>query len=83
MIGLILAAAAGYVFGTKAGRERYEQIRKASAKVAEHPSVKRAVGTVLGKVSSALPGKKKQDTTPAPLNLGDDPNDGGPSVPLA
>lgn len=30
---LIGAAAAGYVLGTKAGRERYEQIKRQSAKV--------------------------------------------------
>jgi len=30
---LIGAAAAGYVLGTKAGRERYEQIRRQSSKV--------------------------------------------------
>jgi hypothetical protein len=30
---LIGAAAAGYVFGTKAGRERYEQIKRQSSKL--------------------------------------------------
>lgn len=29
-LGLIAGAAAGYVLGTKAGRERYEQLREAS-----------------------------------------------------
>lgn len=28
MIQLVIGAAAGYVFGTKAGRKRYEQIKK-------------------------------------------------------
>ncbi|MEO9326121.1 hypothetical protein ABFT23_21700 [Nocardioides sp. C4-1] len=37
-----LAFAAGYVVGAKAGRERYEQIRKSAAKVAENPRVQSA-----------------------------------------
>lgn len=36
--------AAGYVLGTKAGRERYESIRRASRRVVENPSVQEAAG---------------------------------------
>jgi hypothetical protein len=36
---LLIAAAAGYVLGTRAGRERYEQIKKAATRVKEDPRV--------------------------------------------
>ena len=32
MIGFVAGAAAGYVLGTRAGRQRYEQIKRVSAK---------------------------------------------------
>ena len=38
-IGLILGLGAGYVLGTKAGRERYEQIRRWFHHVAGSPQV--------------------------------------------
>ena len=37
--GLIVGAAAGYVLGARAGRERYEQIKRVSARTAQHPAV--------------------------------------------
>jgi hypothetical protein len=41
---LTLAAgfAAGYVFGTKAGRQKYEQIAATARKVSSHPTVVQA-----------------------------------------
>jgi hypothetical protein len=36
---LLAAAAAGYVLGTRAGRERYEQIRSGARKVAGNPKI--------------------------------------------
>ncbi|MDQ0894256.1 hypothetical protein [Agromyces ramosus] len=36
----------GYVLGTRAGRERYEQIRKAAESVWNAPTVQQGVGTV-------------------------------------
>lgn len=42
---LILAAfGAGYVLGTKAGRQRYEQLRRASRQVADNPKVQGVAG---------------------------------------
>jgi hypothetical protein len=38
---LLAAAAAGYVLGTRAGRQRYEQIAGAARKVADNPKVQR------------------------------------------
>lgn len=34
--------AVGYVFGTRAGRERYERLRQSARKVAENPAVRNA-----------------------------------------
>jgi hypothetical protein len=39
-------AAVGYVFGTKAGRERYEQLKRASRKFADNPKVQEAAGVL-------------------------------------
>lgn len=42
---LILAAfGAGYVLGTKAGRQRYEQIKRLSRQVADNPKVQGVAG---------------------------------------
>ena len=40
MIGFVAVLAAGYVLGTKAGRERYEQIVGTARAVAGHPATK-------------------------------------------
>ncbi len=41
-IVLLAGVAIGYVLGSKAGRERYEQIRSGARKVADNPTVKSA-----------------------------------------
>lgn len=38
----LLGVAVGYVLGTRAGRERYEQLAKLSRRAAEHPAVQNA-----------------------------------------
>jgi hypothetical protein len=53
---LLIGAAIGYVLGSRAGRERYEQIKRWSARVADHPAVQGAAGFVRAKVTDALPG---------------------------
>lgn len=40
MIGFVAVLATGYVLGTKAGRERYEQIAATARAVAGHPATK-------------------------------------------
>jgi hypothetical protein len=42
----VVGLGVGYVLGTRAGRERYEQIRAAAEKVWNQPSVQQGVGTV-------------------------------------
>jgi len=41
-LSLLAAAAAGYVLGARAGRERYEQIKTGAQKVARDPRVQAA-----------------------------------------
>jgi hypothetical protein len=63
----VVGLGVGYVLGTRAGRERYEQIRKAAEDVWNQPKVQEGVGTVkefamsrVGDVSDAvLDGAKK------------------------
>jgi hypothetical protein len=43
--------AIGYVLGTRAGRERYEQIKRAAQRVADSPTVQEAAGLVGAKAS--------------------------------
>lgn len=45
-VPFIVGAAVGYVLGTKAGRERYEQMRRASKRLAENPKFQEAAGVV-------------------------------------
>ncbi|MFB4299574.1 YtxH domain-containing protein [Actinomadura sp. NTSP31] len=65
-------AAIGYVLGTKAGRERYEQIKRLSQQVSENPNVQEAAGklrakggelasTAKEKVPQQMPGRHKAD----------------------
>ena len=54
MIRLAIGAAIGYVLGSRAGRERYEQIKRWSARAADHPAVQGAAGFVRAKISQVL-----------------------------
>lgn len=56
MIRLLIGAAIGYVLGSRAGRERYEQIKRWAAKLADHPAVQGAAGVVRAKVGAVIPG---------------------------
>ncbi|GAA4146602.1 YtxH domain-containing protein [Actinomadura keratinilytica] len=40
----IAGAAVGYVLGTRAGRERYEQIRRMTRRLMENPTVQETAG---------------------------------------
>lgn len=50
----------GYVLGTRAGRERYEQIKRGVRRVADSPTVQEAAGLMgaqVSKVAGAAKGK--------------------------
>lgn len=49
-IAFVLGAAVGYVLGTRAGRERYEQIKRGAQTVWNTPPVQRGVEMVRGAV---------------------------------
>jgi hypothetical protein len=46
----LLGAAIGYVVGTRAGRDRYEQMLRAYRKVLDHPAVQGAAGIARAKI---------------------------------
>jgi hypothetical protein len=47
----LLGLAVGYVLGSRAGKQRYDQIVKVCRKVADHPMVQGAAGVARAKVS--------------------------------
>ena len=51
MRGFLLGGAIGYLLGSRAGRERYEQIERLCRQVFSHPTVQGAAGVVSGKIS--------------------------------
>jgi hypothetical protein len=57
---LLVGMAIGYVLGSRAGRERYEQIMRWASQVADHPAVQGGAGFIQAKVSDVLPGGNKQ-----------------------
>ena len=50
MFRLGLGIGIGYVLGSRAGRQRYEQIKKVANTVVDHPAVQGAAGVVQAKV---------------------------------
>jgi hypothetical protein len=42
----LIGAAAGFVLGSRAGREKYDQLTAATRKVLDHPTVHEATGAV-------------------------------------
>ncbi len=46
MVRLVLGIAIGYVLGSRAGRERYEQIKRWSYRVGDNPAVQGIAGMV-------------------------------------
>ncbi|SEL72032.1 hypothetical protein [Nonomuraea pusilla] len=50
-----IGLAVGYVLGSRAGRERYEQIKRTAQRVADNPRVQQAAG-VVGAQASRLAG---------------------------
>ncbi|WP_067479659.1 YtxH domain-containing protein [Actinomadura hibisca] len=70
----IIGAAVGYVLGTKAGRERYEQILGVSQRVKENPRVQETAG-VLRTKGGELAGTAREKAGPlvdkVPAQIGD------------
>ncbi|MGH3357676.1 MAG: hypothetical protein ACRDO7_02655 [Nocardioidaceae bacterium] len=66
---LIAAAGAGYVLGTKAGRQRYEQIKSVANKTRTSPAVRgaasQAQSVVRDRVASRIPFGSNNGRVPA------------------
>jgi hypothetical protein len=58
----ITGVAVGYVLGARAGRERYEQLRKSARRVAQNPAVRNTVESA-GQQSRALAAKAADKVT--------------------
>lgn len=52
-LSLLLGGAAGYVLGTKAGRERYEQIVSMARRLGGSQTVQSTAGVLQGQIDSA------------------------------
>jgi hypothetical protein len=50
----VVGFGAGYVLGSKAGRERYEQIRAAATRLQENPAVQSAAGVLQQQASELV-----------------------------
>jgi len=58
MLGFLLGVAIGYVLGTRAGREGYDQIMRTYQKVAGHPTVQQALDTARTKATEVVGGRQ-------------------------
>ncbi|MFD9357821.1 YtxH domain-containing protein [Streptomyces sp. NPDC060031] len=72
-VTFVVGLALGYVLGTRAGRERYEQMKKSARELAQNPAVRNAAETAghsgrqfAGRALSAV-GDKVGDAVPASL----------------
>lgn len=54
MIKFLAGVAIGYVLGTKAGNERYEQLVRAYQRAADHPAVQGAAGVAQARVETVI-----------------------------
>ena len=54
MYRMLVALAAGYVLGARAGRERYDQIAGMVQRVADHPAIQGTAGFLRAKVTGLL-----------------------------
>ena len=61
----VVGVALGYVLGTRAGRERYEQIKAGAEKVWNDPRVQQQVHTVEEFVKDKAPGLADKATSAA------------------
>ncbi|MEV0986628.1 YtxH domain-containing protein [Streptomyces sp. NPDC049949] len=73
-VTFVVGLALGYVLGTRAGRERYEQLRKSARGIAQNPAVRNAAESA-GQTGRELAGKafaavsdKVGDAVPASLS---------------
>ncbi len=61
-IAFLGGLAAGFVLGTRAGRERYEQIKQAGKRLAESPAAQQAAGAVQAQAAGIAKAAKQRVT---------------------
>jgi hypothetical protein len=61
-ITFLTGLAAGFVLGTREGRERYEQMKKLARSAADSPAVQQAAGAVQAQASGVLKSAKTRVT---------------------
>ena len=76
---LLVAGAAGYVLGTRAGRERYEQIKEQADRLMNNPKVRDAASQVQDVVAEKAPIVKEKVADAAPSRHSADSPDVGPA----
>ena len=69
-ITFLAGFAAGYVVGARAGRERYEQIKRLSQRAAENPAVRQAADVVGSKATEFAKTTKDRATEKMPKFAG-------------
>lgn len=75
----VAGLAVGYVLGSRAGRERYEQIKRMAQRVADNPKVQEAAGLVGARASrmAAMAKDRVGDKMPFVLSAKNDEVSGG------
>jgi hypothetical protein len=80
-VTFLLGFAAGYTLGAKAGRERYEQIRRTARGLSESPAVQSAAGMLQAQASTFIDSARHKVMDRLPIGH-EDPYGPGP-VPAA
>jgi hypothetical protein len=78
----VIGFAAGYTLGAKAGRERYEQIRRTVRGLSENPAVQSAAGLLQAQAGSLVGSARDKVIDKLPIGGHGDPYGPGP-VPAA
>jgi hypothetical protein len=61
-VTFVAGLAAGFVMGTRAGRERYEQMKKMARRAADNPAVQQAAGAAAAQASGLAKNAKAKVT---------------------
>lgn len=78
----LVGAAVGYVLGARAGRERYEQIKRMSRQFAQHPTVQEAAGVIRAQAEELVDNARNtiMDRMPDRLRRESEPPEGVPPL---
>jgi hypothetical protein len=74
----VVGFAAGYTLGARAGRERYEQIRRTMSGLSENPAVQSAAGVLQAQASNLVGAARDKVVEKLPLGGHEDPYGPGP-----